>query len=166
MILASSPLATVPLATAGQRPRRISYRMRVEALMRVHRQECRYIKSPLSRFLLHYFSCEAAARLLRGVKSGLPPSRALSSKKPVHVEAVKAAARQFKLGVREQTIEAIFKAGSATSQTISARQFRDAIAHQMSERHIVKVKQRAPQLTKDMQSFLMAIEKWGSSLNK
>src|SRR5437660_1735245 len=97
-------------------------------------------------FLLHYFCCEASARVIVAARSGKTPRKGLEQSE-VGLSAIRAAMKQYAIDLEHDLLTRVFGENhSAAYHSISARRLRDQIVHSFSLLAIKEVAARSTQL--------------------
>ena len=139
------------------------YMRAAELILTTLRHELQLHRAPISilaPFLLHYFACEALAKLLQGVgKKPQPvPEKALDNKKGVHLGGLTAAIKRYGLAQDSGLLHRVFDTARVGVEKRSARMLRNKIVHELSHRDVNEVHKRGIALVQDMQWFIGEIE--------
>ncbi len=143
---------TVNIASKHQR--------RAIKVIRVFREENLLVwTSDLASFLLHYFCCEALAKIVQGAKANKPLSKTLGKGTSVKLGSLKAALRKFHLTFDHVQLKRIFEAADVAIDRKSARALRNAIVHGLAYRDVQEVHNRGKSLITDMERFISVVER-------
>jgi hypothetical protein len=115
--------------------------------------------SPLSAFLLTFFTCEIVAKaLVSYVRYGRTGRKALGDK--WSTKDLREAFKHLDIECDVNLLNALFSTEQALASEMSARKLRDSIVHRMKDVHRRAVKARYQELMAAMDQCLMIVSTW------
>jgi hypothetical protein len=111
----------------------------------------------VASFMLHYFCCEASARVIHAARKGKAADWAFK-KHELKLDDISTAITRFGALLDHDFIKRVFgEDGRAPLSAASARRIRDKIAHEMNANAIAEVRSRTLQLFDDMREVIVTV---------
>jgi hypothetical protein len=108
----------------------------------------------VAAFLLHYFCCQAIAKILIASAAGKPPHKA---KKKLDIGRLKSTLEKYQIPLDHGLIDRVFESKDRSLSTESARVLRDEVAHRFHKQAIDQIRSRGDRLLADMDNVMKAV---------
>jgi hypothetical protein len=132
---------------------RPTFQATIEAVYDTYTGEAfRAEETPLSNFLIHYFTCEVMAKLVQGAANRSSPSQAL--RKSVTPKRLRNAAEALDLKIDDRLLVNIFDTTQSPPEELSSRKLRDGVVHWMLGPYFAEVKSRSRPRCRQMKAFI------------
>jgi hypothetical protein len=138
--------------------RRTIHQKKVLEIQAIFRREFAQVPADgVASFLLHYFCCEASARVIVAARSGKTPQQGLDQSEKLTLRSISEAMNSYTMNVQQSILTRVFGENSSSAYTaMSARRLRDKIVHSLSEKAIEEITRRSAELYEDMQTVISA----------